>query len=148
YPKVAKASVDPIRHYIKDGVRERLDPSPFFNTEYYLRNNPDVAKAGHNPLVHFCEYGWQECRQPSPAFDIVRDWLMHMVSEGESGNPLVHYLEKGRLDGLLIFRIDEQGPLERNHMTAAAEALFDTADTATLKLLGRALARIGRWPAA
>src|SRR5690606_3832792 len=92
--------------------------------------------------------GWKEFRQPSPEFDIIRYWLMHMVREGEVGNPLVHYLRHGRLDGVPPYRIDAQGPLERNHMTAAAESLFDTAETPVLKLLGQALSRISRWPAA
>ena len=148
YPKVAKAGADPVRHYVNHGAREGLDPSPFFDTRYYLASNPDVAQAGRNPLVHFCKYGWKEFRQPSSEFDIVRYWLMHMVREGQAGNPLVHYLQHGRPDGIPAYRLDEQGPLERNRMTAVAESLFDTADVATLKLLGRALSRIARWPAA
>lgn len=148
YPKVAKAGADPVLHYLRYGAGEGLDPSPLFDTRYYLDNNRDVARAGRNPLAHFCEHGWKEFRSPSPEFDIVRYWLTYMLPAGETGNPLTHYLQKGRPSGIQVHRLEDQSPLERNRMAALAESLFDTADNATLKLLGRAMSRIGRWSAA
>ena len=145
YPSVAKAGVDPVRHYLEHGASERRNPSPFFDTGYYLDANPDVATAGVNPLGHFCGHGWKEFRQPSPQFDIVRYWLAHMAAQGEQGNPLTHYLRKGRAGGLPAYRLEEQGALERNRMVSVAESMFAVADTETLKKLGRALARITRW---
>ena len=150
YPEVAAAGMDPVRHYIDHGAKERRNPSPFFNTGYYIENNVDIARAGMNPLTHFCEYGWRELRAPSEAFDIVRYWLMHMARKHESGNPLVHYLAKGRVEGLLSYRMEEQGPLERNRMVAVVEGMLtdEQLEISTLGMLGKAMSTIGRWSTA
>lgn len=53
-----------IGHYLRQGAKLGLDPSPYFSTSGYLEDNPDVAKAGINPLVHFLRYGQFEGRMP------------------------------------------------------------------------------------
>ena len=40
YKDVAEAKIDPVLHYILYGWKERRNPSPFFNTEDYLKANP------------------------------------------------------------------------------------------------------------
>ncbi|MGB3673552.1 MAG: class I SAM-dependent methyltransferase [Candidatus Nanopelagicales bacterium] len=40
---------------------------PFFDSEYYLRSNPDVASAGVNPLLHYLRAGRREGRLPRAA---------------------------------------------------------------------------------
>ena len=42
-----------------------------FDSEFYLRANPDVAAARMDPLEHFLKYGQKEQRQPHPLFDPV-----------------------------------------------------------------------------
>jgi glycosyltransferase involved in cell wall biosynthesis len=61
-PDVAAEGIDPIRHYVLYGAKERRDPSPTFSTRGYLSRNPDVAAAGANPLEHFIRYGAKEGR--------------------------------------------------------------------------------------
>jgi hypothetical protein len=56
--------VDPIWHYLDTGWKKGLNPSPRFNTNYYLRTNPDVQDLGLNPLFHYLKYGIGEHRHP------------------------------------------------------------------------------------
>lgn len=42
---------------------------PFFDEEFYLKNNPDVAASGLSALFHFIEYGVSELRSPHRLID-------------------------------------------------------------------------------
>jgi hypothetical protein len=55
YPDVAKASLDPILHYIRHGAKELRNPSNKFNTLEYLKSNPSLVVSKFNPLVHYIE---------------------------------------------------------------------------------------------
>jgi hypothetical protein len=67
-----QASVEPVEatldHYLTSANVQR-SPSPYFDTDYYLRMNPDVQATGMAPFIHFCNYGCDEGRAPSPFFD-------------------------------------------------------------------------------
>lgn len=52
-PDVARAGVDPLRHFMERGWREKRDPSPTFSMAFYIPRNPELAMTGENPLVHF-----------------------------------------------------------------------------------------------
>ena len=56
------ADRDVVKHFIRFGGREGLDPSEKFSTSGYLRQNPDVAKTHWNPLVHYLRHGRTEGR--------------------------------------------------------------------------------------
>lgn len=56
--------IDPIIHFLKVGVNEGFNPSPNFDTEFYLKTNEDVRKSGMNPFVHYLKYGKKESRLP------------------------------------------------------------------------------------
>jgi hypothetical protein len=58
---VARARLDPVRHYIDEGWREGRDPAPWFSTRAYLERNPDVE--GVNPFHHYLTRGWREGRE-------------------------------------------------------------------------------------
>lgn len=57
YSDVNESNVSPIKHYIDVGVHNNYDPSPFFNTMEYIRNNLNIEI---NPLVHFILYNQSE----------------------------------------------------------------------------------------
>ena len=61
---------DPILHYLNKGALNNFNPSPEFDTRWYLEKNPDVKKAGVNPLIHYILYGRKEGRLPNPKFDL------------------------------------------------------------------------------
>jgi hypothetical protein len=58
---VARARLDPVRHYIDEGWREGRDPAPWFSTRAYLERNPDLD--GVNPFHHYLTRGWREGRE-------------------------------------------------------------------------------------
>ncbi|MGL5074960.1 MAG: hypothetical protein ACRDBG_03870 [Waterburya sp.] len=90
-----------IEHYVQSGATEGRDPSPLFDTQYYLKQNPDVATAlaGGNfsgdPLLHYVSAGAAEGRDPNPYFD--SDYYLEQNPEvQEAGwNPLEHYVLYG-----------------------------------------------------
>ncbi len=62
YPDVARAKIDPLKHYLERGAREGRDPHPLFDSSFYVASNPDVAASGVNPLVHYVTAGRAEGR--------------------------------------------------------------------------------------
>lgn len=49
-----------VSHYLNIGWKLGYDPSPYFSTEMYMKNNPDIID--YNPLLHFELYGKKEGR--------------------------------------------------------------------------------------
>ena len=65
--------------------------SDFFDSKYYLKENPDVAKAKANPILHYLQFGWKEGRNPSPLFN-TNDYISFRPDILEADIcPLVHY---------------------------------------------------------
>lgn len=66
YPDIARAGLDPLEHFIRNGAAEGRSPGPQFDAKWYLRQNPDVARSGGNPLAHYLEHGRGEGRSIKP----------------------------------------------------------------------------------
>lgn len=67
YGDVARAGIDPIRHYLTQGWREGRDPAPWFSSSAYLSANTDVRRAGVEPLYHYLTQGRREGREVVPS---------------------------------------------------------------------------------
>jgi glycosyltransferase involved in cell wall biosynthesis len=52
-PDVARADVNPLRHYIAHGAAEGRDPNPFFSTSAYFEDLCQPANLAANPLAHY-----------------------------------------------------------------------------------------------
>ena len=65
-PDVARAGLDPARHYLAHGAADRRDPGPHFSTGHYLDLYPDISATGANPLLHYLQDGWREDRSIRP----------------------------------------------------------------------------------
>lgn len=65
-PDVARAGVDPVRHYMIHGGFEGRDPGLYFSSRWYLETYGDVKNSGMNPLVHYLKYGRKEGRKAHP----------------------------------------------------------------------------------
>src|SRR5574341_1003049 len=76
---VARARMDPILHYLRNGGFEGRDPGPGFSSRWYLNANDDVKKAGMNPLVHYLRYGKQEGREIRPAGQMASEELRNVA---------------------------------------------------------------------
>ena len=85
-----------ISHFLKQGWRRGLSPSPFFDSVFYLLANPDVKKAGWNPAMHYIRHGWREGRTPHPRFDIAGYIAGHPHVDFQSIDPLQHCIEHYR----------------------------------------------------
>jgi O-antigen biosynthesis protein len=96
----AQPSFDAAFHYVFLGVTQQgINPSPLFDTEYYLKNNADVELSQINPLSHFFIAGAKELRQPCRLFD-PRYYLSHnSISPEGQQNPLLHFIKIGAEKG-------------------------------------------------
>lgn len=57
YPRAAKSGLHPILHYVRHGLKRRLNPGPGFDAATYLAQNPDALRKGLPPLVHYHRFG-------------------------------------------------------------------------------------------
>jgi len=91
-PDVAQAGIDPLKHWLKHGVREGRNPNPLFDTNWYLERHPHLAESGQNPLIHYLRRGSSPGIDPSRHFDAARYLSEHPEVARSRQNPLVHYL--------------------------------------------------------
>lgn len=94
-----------IEHYVTFGASEGRDPSPLFDADYYMGQNPDVATAlaegsfEGDPLLHYVTFGASEGRDPNAYFD-TSYYVEQNPGVAESGlNPLEHYVLYGSSSG-------------------------------------------------
>lgn len=85
-----KIYTNPERHFLETGWRLGFNPSPFFNTTYYLKLYGDVAQGQVNPLVHYLTYGAQEMRRPSDKFDVQAYCAAHPTLSESGKAPAEH----------------------------------------------------------
>jgi hypothetical protein len=60
-------------HYLTIGWKEDKNPSPNFDTRFYLENNPDVKDIDINPFCHYIRWGKQEGRKPQNTIETELD---------------------------------------------------------------------------
>ena len=61
---------DPTSYYLANGLKDRLDPTPWFATDWYAWQNPDWSRAHDAPYLHYLDVGRFEGRDPSPYVDM------------------------------------------------------------------------------
>ncbi len=93
YNEINGDAIKPLLHYIRRGACERKNPNPFFDTGYYLDQNPDVAASGVNPLYHYITSGAKEGREPSPYISMTEYMEINPNIDPHRINPLRHYLD-------------------------------------------------------
>lgn len=57
---------NPLAHYLARGVALSTNPSPDFDTAYYVKTHQDVAESGMHPFLHFVCQGQKEGRPTRP----------------------------------------------------------------------------------
>lgn len=103
------SDIDPIVYYLENCLKLKLDPSPQFDTQWYLETYPDVKNAKVNPLIHYIEHGKREFRLPKPylfdpkykqEYSIIfnsdlfdEEWFSKVYSISSNINPIIYYLE-------------------------------------------------------
>jgi len=89
-----RESVDPMCHFLLWGWRQGLNPSPFFDTKYYLRKNPHLLENSICPLIDFLT-GWKlHLKKPNVLFD-TKYYCQSVAPEALAGSdPVTHYLTR------------------------------------------------------
>ena len=100
-------NVDLISHYFEEGVKLSYNPSPYFETSFYLNRYPEVANNNINPLLHYINSGQKEGRlateyenarrivKNSSLFDDIWYQKVYKIDE----DPVDHYLREGPAEG-------------------------------------------------
>jgi GT2 family glycosyltransferase len=86
-------------HYIRYGADQGLDPNPFFDTEFYLREHPDVVAEDWNPLFHYLVVGARRLAKTSPHFDAKFFLGLNPATGPADGDPLSRFLLWGAENG-------------------------------------------------
>ena len=92
-------------NYANGGWQRGLNPDAYFNTAYYLAQNPDVAAAHVDPLLQYEQYGWKEGRNPSALFSTNKYFAAYSDVRAAGVDPLVHYLTFGMAEGRQAFSV-------------------------------------------
>lgn len=82
-----------------------MNPDAFFDTRYYLANNPDIAAVHIDPLEHYERYGWHEGRDPSAQFSTHKYFAANPDVKAAGVNPLEHFLTYGQSEGRTAFAV-------------------------------------------
>lgn len=57
---IAKAGVDPIKHYVSHGAKEGREPAPWFSSNVYRRTKGGDLLPDANPFSHFLRFGCED----------------------------------------------------------------------------------------
>ena len=88
-------SLAPLREWRAVRVIAR---SGLFDSEWYLKNNPDAAAWGIDPIRHYVAFGAWNGRDPSPSFS-TRAYLSHNKDVAAAKvNPFSHFLLYGIIE--------------------------------------------------
>jgi hypothetical protein len=91
-PDVAATGIEPVMHYVRQGVSELRSPGPFFSTRWYVEQYPDVQESGKNPLHHYIVHGHAEGRRPLPPNSAFSDSEVERepIAGGPAFGPITH----------------------------------------------------------
>ncbi len=88
-------ALSPIHHYVVFGWRENLNPSPYFDTKFYIRQYGDLLNVNSCPLVDYLEDWSVHFRKPCSLFDTELYSRLVPADEIIDRDPLSHYLLNG-----------------------------------------------------
>lgn len=128
YPDVARAGVDPVRHYLETGWREGRDPNLWFSTSLYLAQQPAVAAEGICPILHYVQRGAAAGAEPRHGFRA--DWYARRyLPSGRAADALAHFLAEGATAGCVPHPVLDRAEIaERVAATPPALRLRALAD--------------------
>lgn len=89
-------NVNPIWHYVTKGWKDNLNPSPFFDSEYYQKQ---TGLSGQNPFIHYLKHGGFEGKNPCIDFDSQYVLDNNKDTKDSKMNPLQHYILHGGFEG-------------------------------------------------
>jgi len=118
-PDVAALGVNPYRHYLTAGWKQKRSPHPLFDVNHYLSSG---GSADIEPLAHYLSHGWKEGRSPHRFFDI--DWYFSQPkAPPKTVEPLTHYVESGWRRGLSPHPLFDAAWYSRTYADVAASGM-------------------------
>lgn len=66
YKEKHQVTDNPLAHYLAHGVALSTNPSPHFDTAYYVKTHQDVTTSGMHPFLHYVCQGHKEDRPAKP----------------------------------------------------------------------------------
>jgi hypothetical protein len=126
------------RHYREKGWREGRNPNPWFDTQWYLEQNPDVRSEDICPLDHFVRIGAAEGRRPHPMFDIEAYARRYLSGSKPIAEALLHFMTIGLDKGA--------APDPRLATPAVRKRLLDIPASDRPAFMGKLLAVLSRTP--
>jgi GT2 family glycosyltransferase len=94
------------KHELEDLFRSGIDPNPFFDSDWYLRENKDLSDSDIDPLMHYVTFGENEGRKPNPLFDPFTYLNNYPELFKHTGTLLSHYMNYGIKLGWVAAEID------------------------------------------
>ena len=91
---------------LEDLFRSGIDPNPFFDSDWYLRENKDLSGSDIDPLMHYVTFGENEGRKPNPLFDPFTYVNNYPELFKHTGTLLSHYISSGIKQGRVAAEID------------------------------------------
>lgn len=92
-----------VADFLNKGWKRGANPSPYFDSKFYLQSNPDVQNGGWNPIIHYIRHGWKEGRKPHPRFDSTKYIAEHSHVDFKTMDPLQHCIRTyGSIDWIPI----------------------------------------------
>ncbi len=141
------------QHFFTFGDHEKRDPSAFFQTDYYLAQNPDVVNVvspTFSAFDHFTNFGAEEGRVPVPFFDPnfyaqTNPDVVEMVSPDPVTGLFMHYISFGAEEGRNpIAFFDTNYYLEQNPDVSAVVSRGETTAISHFVNFGQFEGRIPR----
>jgi glycosyltransferase involved in cell wall biosynthesis len=100
YSDLRETPIDVAKHYLDHGAREGRNPSPLFDTYFYIGQIDQANLKNLNPLVHYIKFGAADGVDPHSLFCTT----FYVSAAGErintDINPLMHYYTIGWRLGL------------------------------------------------
>ena len=83
-------------------MKEMLDASVYFDSDWYLAQDPELRASGMDPYEHYLRAGNYEGRNPGPDFNTMAYYLAYPDVAESRGPALLHYEAAGRSEGRII----------------------------------------------
>lgn len=99
YGLTGQSAAQPLHHFATVGILDNHSPSPLFDSQFYLKQNPDVAASGVPAFWHLLTRGIKENRQPNWFFE--REFYLNTYPDlkGSKQGPLKHFVVSGMKEG-------------------------------------------------
>lgn len=90
-----KVTEHALLHYLHTGRKAKIQPSPYFDIEFYVDTIPGLSDLALDPLSHYFIFGVREGKSPNPVFDPSYYRKKCDVPVPEMKDPFKHYMEHG-----------------------------------------------------